>query len=122
QGVAVTQDGQVRSAFDLLSFPDVTWERLAGIWPEIGRLSRDVAAQLEIDGRYAGYLRRQDADIEAFRRDERLALPPDLDLDAVGGLSSEVRQVLKRSRPPTIGAAARLSGVTAAAVIALLRH
>jgi tRNA uridine 5-carboxymethylaminomethyl modification enzyme len=121
-GLVVTQDGQRRSAFDLLAFPDVTLRRLATIWPEVATLPPRIAAQLEIDGRYAGYLRRQDADIEAFRRDERLVLPTDLDVDAVGGLSAEVRQILKRARPATIGAASRLSGVTPAAVIALLRH
>ena len=121
-GLVVTQDGQRRSAFDLLAFPDVTLRRLATIWPEVATLPPRIAAQLEIDGRYAGYLRRQDADIEAFRRDERMVLPTDLDVDAVGGLSAEVRQILKRARPATIGAASRLSGVTPAAVIALLRH
>lgn len=122
QGFQVTQDGQVRSAFALLSFPQVTLERLAAIWPEIGALAPEIRAQLEIDGRYAGYLQRQDADIAAFRRDEDLILPDDLDVNAIGGLSTEVRTILKTARPATIGAAARLSGVTPAAVVALLRH
>ncbi|MSP50092.1 MAG: tRNA uridine-5-carboxymethylaminomethyl(34) synthesis enzyme MnmG [Alphaproteobacteria bacterium] len=122
QGFAVTQDGLVRTAFALLSFPDVTLDRLAAVWPEIAGIAPGIRAQLEIDGRYAGYLRRQDDDIQAFRRDEALALPDDLDLDAVGGLSTEVRSVLRSARPATIGAASRLSGVTPAAVVALLRH
>ena len=122
QGFQVTQDGQVRSAFALLSFPEVTLERLAAVWPEIGGLVPEIRAQLGIDGRYAGYLQRQEADIVAFRRDEELVLPEDLDLNAIGGLSTEVRAILKRVRPATIGAAARLSGVTPAAVVALLRH
>jgi tRNA uridine 5-carboxymethylaminomethyl modification enzyme len=122
QGLAVTQDGQIRSAFDLLAFPAVTLERLSAIWPEISSIGPEIRAQLETDGRYAGYLDRQESDIAAFRRDEALALPEDLDLDAIGGLSNEVRSILKTARPATIGAASRLSGVTPAAVVALLRH
>lgn len=122
QGFQVTQDGQVRSAFALLSFPEVTLDRLATIWPEIAVIAPDIRAQLEIDGRYAGYLQRQEADIAAFRRDENLVLPENLDVNAIGGLSTEVRTILKTARPTTIGAAARLSGVTPAAVVALLRH
>jgi tRNA uridine 5-carboxymethylaminomethyl modification enzyme len=122
RGFTVTQDGQLRSAFDLLSFPEVTLDRLTALWPEISALRPDIRAQLETDGRYAGYLRRQESDIAAFRRDESLALPETLDVDGIGGLSTEVRAILKRARPATIGAAARLSGVTPAAVVALLRH
>jgi len=122
KGLTVTQDGQIRSAFDLLSFPAITLDRLAAIWPEIAGIPPAIKAQLEIDGRYAGYLGRQEGDIAAFRRDEALALPDDLDLDAVGGLSNEVRSILKSARPATIGAASRLSGVTPAAVVALLRY
>ena len=85
-------------------------------------MAPEIRAQLEIDGRYAGYLQRQEADIAAFRRDEALALPDDLDVDAVGGLSTEIRTLLKQARPATIGAASRISGVTPAAVVALLRH
>jgi tRNA uridine 5-carboxymethylaminomethyl modification enzyme len=77
---------------------------------------------MEIDGRYAGYLKRQDADIHAFRRDEALLLPVDLDYDAVPSLSMEVREKLKRARPATLGAAGRISGVTPAALTILLRH
>jgi len=122
QGIAVTQDGQIRSAFALLSFPEVTLARLTAIWPEIEAIASPIRAQLEIDGRYAGYLQRQESDIEAFRRDESLVLPENLDVDSVGGLSNEVRSILKTVRPATIGAASRLSGVTPAAIVALLRH
>ena len=122
QGIQVTQDGQVRSAFALLSFPLVTLDRLAAIWPEIRGIGPEIRGQLEIDGRYAGYLQRQEADIEAFRRDEDVSLPDDLDVAAIGGLSTEVRTILTAVRPATIGAAARLSGVTPAAIVALLRH
>jgi len=121
-GLQVNQDGQKRSAFALLAFPTVTLERLAILWPEIAALAPEIAGQIEIDGRYAGYLSRQEADIEAFRRDEALALPADLDVDRIGGLSNEVRQILRKARPASIGAASRLSGVTPAALVALLRH
>ncbi|MBF0304799.1 MAG: tRNA uridine-5-carboxymethylaminomethyl(34) synthesis enzyme MnmG [Alphaproteobacteria bacterium] len=122
QGLAVNQDGVARSAFDLLGYPDMTLARLAAVWPELAALSPAVVEQVEIEGRYAGYLDRQAADIRAFRRDESLTLAPDLDYGAVGSLSNEVRATLARARPATLGAAARLPGVTPAAVTALLAH
>lgn len=120
RGLNVNQDGQVRSAAMLLGYPDMTVARLATIWPDLNGLRPDVAEQLEIDGRYAGYMERQQADILAFRKDEGLLLPADLDYDMVGGLSSEVRAKLKQHRPGTLGQAARISGVTPAALSALL--
>ncbi len=81
-----------------------------------------IAGQLEIEARYAGYLERQEADIRAFRRDESLRLPGDLDFDAIPALSAEVRSKLTHSRPATLGAAARISGVTPAALTALLAY
>jgi tRNA uridine 5-carboxymethylaminomethyl modification enzyme len=121
-GLAVNQDGQTRTAADLLRYPEIDLRRLAAVWPELGGLPQPVAEQLEIDARYAGYLERQEADIVAFRRDESLALPADLDYSAVGSLSTEMRERLDAARPATLGAAARLPGVTPAAVVALLRH
>ncbi len=122
QGLTVNLDGQVRSAHDLLGYPDMTLARLAQVWPELAGLRPDVAEQVEIEGRYAGYLTRQYSDVEAFRRDEALAIPADLDYRAIGGLSNEVRQKLEQVRPATVGAAARVPGVTPAAVIAVLGH
>ena len=121
-GVTVNQDGVARSAFQLLGRPEMTVARLCGVWPELGALEPMVAQQLEIEARYSGYLERQDADIRAFRRDEALVLPDGLDYDTVGSLSAEVRQKLKTARPATLGAAGRISGVTPAALVALLRH
>jgi tRNA uridine 5-carboxymethylaminomethyl modification enzyme len=106
----------------LLAHPDIDVARLAAIWPQLGTLSPPVAEQLEIDARYAGYLDRQERDIAAFRRDEALLLPEALDYAAIGGLSAEIRGKLAASRPATLGAAARISGVTPAALVALLRH
>ena len=121
-GVDVNQDGRMRSAADLLAYPDVDIARLAAIWPELAGLRADVAEQLEIDAVYRGYLDRQAADIAAYRRDEALTLPVDLDYGAIGGLSAEVRQNLERARPGTLGAAGRIPGVTPAALTALLRY
>lgn len=120
--VTVNHDGVARSAFELLGRPDMSVQRLAGVWPELNGIEPGIAEQLEIEARYRGYLERQEADIRAFRRDESLALPASLDYDSVGSLSAEVRQKLKTARPATLGAAGRISGVTPAALVALLRH
>ena len=121
-GIPINQDGVRRNALELLAYPDISWERLTGIWPALAGFAPAIAEQMEIDGRYAGYLKRQDADIQAFRRDEELSLSPDLDYDRVPALSTEVRQKLSAARPATLGAAGRIPGVTPAALIALLRH
>ncbi|MEK9660855.1 MAG: tRNA uridine-5-carboxymethylaminomethyl(34) synthesis enzyme MnmG, partial [Alphaproteobacteria bacterium] len=121
-GLAINRDGQRRSAYMLLGYPGVTLERLVSVWPELASLSGRVAEQLDIDAGYAGYLERQEADIRAFRRDENLGLPDDLDYDAVPGLSNEVRQRLAAGRPATLGQAARMTGVTPAALTILLRY
>ena len=121
RGFAVNRDGVRRSALDLLRYPDVDMARLAAVWPELRAVDREVAEQIEIEGRYAGYLDRQVADIRAFRNDEALKLPADLDYAAIGGLSTEVRQKLGAARPATLAAAARISGVTPAALTALLQ-
>jgi tRNA uridine 5-carboxymethylaminomethyl modification enzyme len=105
-----------------LSQPGVSFDRLRQIWPELGSLGANVVEQLEIDAQYAGYLDRQAADIEAFRRDESLVIPPGLDYAAVSGLSTEARQKLERIRPATIGQAARIDGVTPAALTLVLAH
>jgi len=95
---------------------------LTSIWPALAGLPLDVVEQLEIDARYAGYLERQEADVVAFRRDESLMLPETLDYHAIGALSTEVREKLSQARPRTLGQAARISGVTPAALTALLGH
>jgi tRNA uridine 5-carboxymethylaminomethyl modification enzyme len=121
-GIEVNADGRLRTAADLLGHPGIDLGRLQVIWPELSALRADVAQQIEIDGRYAAYIERQQRDIHAFRRDEVLRLPPDLDYATVGSLSNEVRQKLDRARPATLGAAGRIPGVTPAAIMALLRH
>jgi len=121
-GLPVNQDGIRRSAFDLLRYPDITWDGLAAIWPELKDIDAESREQIEIDAHYSGYLGRQEADILAYRRDEALALPGDLNYAAVGSLSREIQDKLTTARPATLGAAARIQGVTPAAVTALLRH
>jgi len=121
-GFKINQDGVRRSILDLLAYPEATMEKIAELWPEVESLEPAVAEQIEIDGRYAGYLDRQLRDIRTFRKDEALVIPKDLDYSQVGGLSNEVRQKLEEARPMTLGAASRISGVTPAALTALLGH
>jgi tRNA uridine 5-carboxymethylaminomethyl modification enzyme len=121
-GIPVNADGVRRSAAELLAHPGIDVARLAAIWPGLGALAPDIAEQLEIDARYAGYLERQARDIAAFRRDEALLLPDSLDYAAVGSLSAEIRGKLALARPATLGAAARISGVTPAGLVALLQY
>ena len=121
-GIAVAQDGERRTAARLLGHSGIDLARLARLWPALARIDPHSAERIEIDCRYAGYLARQRADIEVFRRDERLALPETIDYAAVGGLSGEAAEKLARARPATLGQAARIPGVTPAAAIALLRH
>ena len=121
-GFTVNADGVARSAMELLAHPDIDVARLAAVWPQLGNIAPAIAEQIEIDARYSGYLERQARDIAAFRRDEALALPATLDYAGVGGLSAEIRGKLAASRPATLGAASRISGVTPAALVALLQY
>jgi tRNA uridine 5-carboxymethylaminomethyl modification enzyme len=121
-GIRVSQDGMARCARELLAYPGVDTARLAGIWPNLGEIAEDVAEQIEIEVRYAAYLKRQAADIAAFRREERLSLPQELDFRSLAGLSAELSALLDRVRPATLGAAARLPGMTPAALTLLYRH
>ena len=121
-GLSVNADGQMRSVTDLLALPGVDLPRLAAIWPELGAVRPDVAAQLEIDARYRGYLDRQEADIRTHRDDSSLVLPGDLDYRAITALSTEMRQKLAATRPATLAQASRIPGITPAALAILLRY
>ncbi len=121
-GLTINLDGVRRSATDLLALPQIDIAALAGIWPELADLSARAAGQLEADALYAGYLERQAADVTAFRRDENLTLPAAIDYQAIGALSAETRGKLETVRPATLGAAARIPGMTPAALTALLAH
>ena len=107
---------------ELLAYPDIEWADVCRVWPELENISGPVAEQVEIDALYAGYIDRQQADILAFRRDEAVRLPRDLDYGRVGGLSNEAREKLERARPETLGQAARIEGVTPGALTAVLAH
>jgi len=119
-GLKINQDGVRRTAFDLLSYPTVDFAAVAAVWPALDALEPEIAEQLEIDATYAVYLERQAGDIRAFRKDEALVLPTELDYEAVPGLSNEVRQKLVATRPVTLGQASRIEGVTPAAMTSLL--
>ena len=121
-GISVNMDGRRRSAFDLIPYPDVSWEKLAAIWPEMNDIAPAIREQVETDTVYAGYSHRQDIDIAAFRKEEALALPSSLNYSDIGSLSTEIRIKLEAARPATLGAASRIPGVTPAAIVALLRH
>ena len=114
-GLSLNRDGQRRSAFELLAYPEVGWEQVRAIWPELSAVAPAIAVHLEIDAKYDVYLKRQVADVEAFRRDEGLVLSG-VDFDDVPGLSNEARSKLKAARPRTVGQAGRLDGVTPAAL------
>ncbi|UPJ49861.1 tRNA uridine-5-carboxymethylaminomethyl(34) synthesis enzyme MnmG [Bradyrhizobium sp. 200] len=114
-GLALNRDGHRRSAFELLAYPEVEWERLRGIWPELSAVDPSIAVHLEIDAKYDVYLKRQTADVDAFRRDEGLVLT-DVDYADVPGLSNEARSKLEAARPRTVGQAGRLDGLTPAAL------
>jgi tRNA uridine 5-carboxymethylaminomethyl modification enzyme len=121
-GLSLNKDGQRRTAFELLSYPNVTMSDLAKIWPRFGELATKIAEQIEIDAKYAVYLSRQAADIAAYRRDESFELPDDFDYAALPGLSNEMKQKLQTHRPRTIGHAGRIDGVTPAALTLLVAH
>ncbi len=122
QGIDVNLDGTRRSAWDMLSYPDVSMARLGQVWPELATISDPIARQLEIEGLYVSYLARQDADIAAFRKDEALEIPKDMTFNGIAGLSTEAIGKLELARPATLGAAARISGMTPAALSVLLAH
>lgn len=114
-GVSLNKDGHRRSAFELLAYPDIGLTEVQRIWPELSAIDPAVAAHLEIDAKYDVYLKRQTADVDAFRRDEGLLLA-DIDYGQVPGLSNEVRAKLIAARPWTIGQAGRIDGMTPAAL------
>ncbi len=121
-GLSINRDGRKRSAFALLSYPEIDIARLTRIWPEIGQIESTIANQLAVDARYAVYLARQEMDIAAFRKDENIAIPRDFAYGAIAGLSAELRHKLQRDAPASLGQAARLDGMTPAALMLLLAH
>ena len=121
-GVTLNKDGQRRTAFEMLSYPNIAVTDLAKIWPRFGELAPKIAEQIEIDAKYHVYLSRQVADVAAYRRDESFALPDDFDYAALPGLSNEAKQKLQTHRPRTIGHASKIDGMTPAALTLLVAH
>lgn len=121
KGITINHDGKKRSAFELLSFKHISFKDINKIWPETKIVKKDIIEQIEIESQYAGYLDRQRSDITSFKKEESLLLPKNLDYQTVGSLSNEIVEKLSIAQPPTLGAASRISGVTPAAIIALLR-
>jgi tRNA uridine 5-carboxymethylaminomethyl modification enzyme len=121
-GLKVNQDGRKRTVSDLLAYPDISFDALSDVFPELKSWRLDVREQIESEALYQGYLGRQDADILAFQRDEAVKIPHDLDYGDVGGLSNEAREKLFRTRPATLGQAARIEGMTPGAISALIAH
>jgi tRNA uridine 5-carboxymethylaminomethyl modification enzyme len=120
QGLKLNQDGQRRSVYELLAYPDMTLEALTEHWPELGALDRKVADVLHIEASYAVYMQRQSADIVDIKRDEDRKIPDDFDFKDLSGLSNELKQKLEKARPENIAQAARVDGMTPAAISLLL--
>jgi tRNA uridine 5-carboxymethylaminomethyl modification enzyme len=121
-GLTINRDGRKRSAYELLSYPEIDLVQLASIWPELRSINPAIAGQITANARYSVYVKRQELDIAAFRKDEGVAIPDDFVFAALPGLSTELRQKLERNRPETLGKAARLDGMTPAALMLLLAH
>jgi tRNA uridine 5-carboxymethylaminomethyl modification enzyme len=121
-GLKVNADGVRRDLTQLLTYPSIGWPELEAIWPQVAAWAPAAREQIEIDAAYSGYLDRQLAEVEAFRREESLKLPEHLDYAAVPGLSTEARHKLGTVRPQTIGQASRIEGLTPGAITALLAH
>lgn len=122
RGFRINQDGVMRDVVDLLAYPDIDMAQLVGVWAELATLDSHISEQVEIEAQYAGYLERQEADIRAFRKDEGMSLPLDLDYDAIHGLSNEAKLKLSSARPATLGQAARIDGMTPAALTSVMIH
>ena len=121
-GIKIAKDGVFRSAEDILSQKDVNMKKIRDIWPEIIDNGREIDEQIEINSHYRGYLKKQKADILAFKRDENLSIPDNIDYDQFSGLSNEVKAKFKEIKPKTMGQALRIDGITPAAVYILLSH
>jgi tRNA uridine 5-carboxymethylaminomethyl modification enzyme len=121
-GIVLNRDGIRRTGFQLLAYPEIGWSDLAAVWPDLAEVAPRIADRMKTDATYAVYLDRQDADIAAFRRDEAVRLPAGLDYAAISGLSNEMRVKLETVRPGTLGQAARIEGVTPAALTLLAAH
>ncbi len=118
--ISIKQDGNRRSAFELLGFPNITMEQLLNVWPEISNIKPEIREQIAIEGMYKPYIERSLKNIELFKKEEELRIPNDFDYNSIGSLSNEVREKFNKYRPFTISAASKIPGITQASVMALL--
>ena len=121
KNINVKLDGKKRSVIDLLAYKNINFTKLENIWPKLKNIDVDVKEQIEIESVYSSYLKRQRADIEDFKKEEGLVIPKSINFKDVGSLSNEIVEKLSLTKPPTLGAASRISGVTPAAIIAIMR-
>ena len=121
-GINIAKDGISRTASQILSQKGVNMSKIRDIWPEIENYSKEIDSQIEIISHYKGYLKKQKADIMAFKKDENLKIPENINYDIFSGLSNEVKSKFKKIRPKTLGQALRIDGITPAAVYILLSH
>ena len=121
-GIKIAKDGVLRSSYQILSHKDVKMNKIRNIWPKLPNHGNEIDEQIEINSHYRGYLKKQNADILAFKRDENLIIPDIINYDDFSGLSNEVKDKFKKIRPKTMGQALRIDGITPAAVYILLSH
>ena len=121
-GVKIAKDGILRTASNILAQKGVTMDKIREIWPELNFISKDIDEQLETNAHYKGYLKKQRADILAFKRDKNLKIPDNINYDSFSGFSNEVKSKFKQIKPKTMGQALRIDGITPAAVFILLSH
>ena len=121
-GITVAKDGIPRTSKEILTQNGVNMNKIREIWPTIPFFSREIDEQIEINAHYSGYLKKQKADILAFKRDENLLIPEKINFDDLSGLSNEVKAKFKKIKPKTMGQALRIDGITPAAVYILLSH
>ena len=118
--ISIKQDGNRRSAFELLGFPNITMEQLLNVWPEISNIKPEIREQIAIEGMYKPYIERSLKNIELFKKEEELRIPKDFDYNSIGSLSNEVKEKFNKYRPFTISSASKIPGITQASVMALL--
>ena len=121
KNINIKLDGKKRSVIDLLAHKNINFSKLESIWPQLKDIAPDVKEQIEIESVYSSYLKRQRVDIEDFKKEEGLVIPKTINFKDVGSLSNEIVEKLSKTTPPTLGAASRISGVTPAAIIAIMR-
>ncbi len=122
KGISINQDGRRRSALELLAYPDMSLADLSRIWPDLLSLDPKIAEAVEIHATYAVYMDRQNADIAATKRDEDRRIPPEFDFSLLSGLSNELKQKLEKARPVNLAQAAKLDGMTPAAISLLIAY